>query len=84
MVSGIPSAPVTTFATGSGNWFQSVYDTTLQYNPQFEDVVITGSYYLGETVVDTQCVPEPSCLALLALGALGLLSHASRKQRLAA
>jgi hypothetical protein len=83
VVNGIQSAPVTTFATGSGNWFQSVYATTLAYNPNYEDVIITGNYYLAETVVDTMCVPEPSSLALLAVGAIGLLSYASRKRRLA-
>ena len=86
VVNGIQSAPVTTYPVGTGSWLQSYYMTTLQYNPQYEDVVITGSYALDEVVVDTICtpVPEPSSLALLAVGALSLLSIASRKRRLAA
>ena len=84
MVSGIASSPVTTYPVGTGSWLQSDYSTTLQYNPQFEDVVVTGSYALGEIVVDTICIPEPSSLALLAVGALSLLTYASRKRRLAA
>ena len=83
VVNGIQSAPVTTTPSGNGSWFQSVYDTTLVPNPAFEDVIITGSYQLGEVIVDTQCVPEPSSLALLAVGAVSLLC-ASRKRRLAA
>lgn len=84
MVNGIASAPFTTYSEGNGGWFQSVYDTTLASNPQYEDVIVTGSYYLGEVVVDTICIPEPSSLALLALGSISLLLYASRKRRLAA
>ncbi len=84
VVNGIQSAPVTTTPSGNGSWFQSVYDTTLVPNPAFEDVIITGSYQLGEVIVDTQCVPEPSSLALLAMGAISLLPYAWRKRRLAA
>ena len=84
MVNGIAVNAFTTYAVGTGLWKQSVYDTTLAWNPSSEDVVITGSYYLGEVVVDTICVPEPSSLALLAVGALSLLTYTSRKRRLAA
>jgi len=83
MVNGIASSSFTNFSLGNGGWFQSVYQTTLPQNPAFEDVVITGSYALGEVVVDTICIPEPSSLALLAMGALSLL-YASRKVRPAA
>ena len=84
MVNGIASAPFTTYSVGNGGWFQSVYQTTLAFNPQYEDVIITGSYYVGEVVVDTICIPEPSSLALLAVGAISLLPYAWRKRRLAA
>ena len=49
-VNGIPSAPVHTYVVGTDGWFQSVYDTRLAYNPQYEDVVVTGSYDLGEVL----------------------------------
>ena len=80
VVNGIQSAPVTTYPSGIGGWFQSVYDTTLPYNPSFEDVIVTGSYDLGEIVVDTRCVPEPSSLVLLAMGAFGLAAFVWRRR----
>jgi len=85
MVNGIASDAITTFQVGTGNWMQSYYETTLPFSPSSEDVIITGSYYVTEMVLDTQSVvPEPSSLALLALGAISLLPFASRKRRLAA
>jgi hypothetical protein len=81
MVNGIASDPVFTVPVGNGGWFQSVYDTRLEFNPSSENVIITGSYHLGQVVIDTQCVPEPSTIALLAMGVLGLLTVGWRKWR---
>ena len=75
----VGSAPV-----GTGNWIQSTYSTTLATNPASEVLIITGTMDVGEVVLDTQCIPEPSSLALLALGAISLLPYASRKRKLAA
>jgi len=36
-------------------------------------VHITGAIDLGEIVVDTQCIPEPTTLSLVALGGLALI-----------
>lgn len=72
---------------GTGSWIDSAYETVLPFNPTNEIVDVTGSLpglNVGEVVIDTQCIPEPSSLALLALGSLSLLPYASRKRRLAA
>jgi hypothetical protein len=81
MVNGIASSPVFTVPVGNGGWMQSVYDTRLAFNPSSEDVIITGSYHLGQVVIDTQCVPEPSTIALLSMGILGLLAVGWRQRR---
>ena len=70
-----------------GGWIASAYEFVLPHNPAAESVVITGSlpgttFDLGEVMIDTICIPEPSSLALLAVGALSLL-YASRKRRAA-
>jgi hypothetical protein len=74
---------------GNGNWQQNVYETRLPFNPAAADVVISGAlpattFNVGQVVIDTQCIPKPSSLALSAVGAIGLLTYASRKRRLAA
>jgi hypothetical protein len=81
VVDGIQSLPVTTYPEGNGGWFQSVYDTWLPFNPSYEDVIVTGSYDLGEIVVDTRCVPEPSSLALLAMGGFSLAAFLWRRKQ---
>ena len=73
-----------TAPVGNGDWLQSVYLAILPYNPSFENVIVTETGDVGQIVIDTECIPEPSSLALLALGAVSLLPFASRKRRLAA
>ena len=80
MINGIASSPMTSAPVGTGNWIQSTYETRLEFNPASEQVIITGNYHLGEVVVDTQCVPEPSTLALLAMGAFSLAAFVRRRR----
>jgi hypothetical protein len=88
MVNGVAGTLVQSQAE-PGGWIAGAYQNVLPQNPAFEDVLITGSlpgttFDLGEVFIDTICVPEPSSLALLAMGALSLLPYALRKRRLAA
>jgi len=88
-VAGVVSQLVLSAPVGIGGWVQSVYETTLPFNPAAEDVVISGALPgttldVGQVVIDTICIPEPSSLALLGMGAVSLLLYASRKRRLAA
>jgi hypothetical protein len=87
MVNGVASTFVES-QSEPGGWIAAAYENVLPYNPAYEDVVVTGSlpgttFDLGEVFIDTQCVPEPSSLALLAMSAISLL-YASRKRKLAA
>jgi hypothetical protein len=69
--------------SGSGNWMQYTYQTAGFTGTGIDTVDITtttGTINVGEIVIDT--IPEPSSLALLAVGAIGL--YASRKRSLAA
>jgi hypothetical protein len=80
MVEGVAGQLVETDVLPGTNWSHSTWLTILPNNPPRETMHITGTTHLGEVVVDTQCVPEPSVLALLAMGACSLAAFVWRRR----
>lgn len=64
-------------SVGDGLWHHSVYSIIIEPNPAFETIVISGSIMLDELVIDTICIPEPTTMAMLAIG--GLMLRRTRK-----
>ncbi|MDD5327947.1 MAG: PEP-CTERM sorting domain-containing protein [Phycisphaerae bacterium] len=59
------------------DWKQSTYAWQLDWNPPDEQIILGGNINVDELVIDTWCVPEPTTICILGLGALSLL----RKQK---
>lgn len=56
-------------------WMHSTYSIHIEPNPDFETVRIDGAIMVDELVIDTICAPEPTALALLALGSLVVVNR---------
>ncbi|NLF32883.1 MAG: PEP-CTERM sorting domain-containing protein [Planctomycetes bacterium] len=54
-------------------WIHSTFLIRLEPNPAMEIVRLDGSVMVDQIVIDTNCIPEPVTLSLLALGALAML-----------
>lgn len=64
-----------------GEWFHSTYHFRIYPNPDWETIFIWGSVDVDELVIDTQCVPEPSSLMVLAGSLFGLAGFIARRRR---
>ncbi len=78
-VDGIESQLVETIPLHD-SWLQSTWLTTLPYNPELETLHITGLVDVGEIVVDTRCIPEPSTLVLLTMSVFGIAAFVWRRR----
>jgi hypothetical protein len=80
-VGGRAASLVLSTPVGNGSWLQNVYETVLPFNPTSEDVIIAGfsPMNFGQVVIDTICIPEPSSLALWAVGAAALMVFRRRR-----
>lgn len=63
---------------GTTGWVTEAWSFQLSPNPEWEEIWLNfSSYdsytYVDQVVIDTQCTPEPTTIALLGLGAIGLL-----------
>ena len=63
-----------------GTWYHSTYKVRIEPNPPWELIVIQGSVYVDEVVVDTYCVPEPGGMLALITGSLGLVGFIGRRK----
>ncbi|MBN2578899.1 MAG: PEP-CTERM sorting domain-containing protein [Pirellulales bacterium] len=78
---GLPQIQWPGPAPFGGSWYTYNYGLSLEPNPVGEWINIEVPYctVIGEIVVDTICVPEPSTFVLLGCGAIGLLFCAWRR-----
>lgn len=81
LVDGLTQQVYETDLLPDTNWYHSTWLCTLPYNPPMETLHITGNTYVGEVVVDTICVPEPSSLLALAGSVLGMAGLAWKRRR---
>jgi len=68
---------------GEAGLFATVLEGTITPQPDKEDFsfAFTGTAFVDEIYVGTHCVPEPSTIAMLCLGAFGLLLHPRRGKK---
>jgi len=67
-VDGNPAPLILSQPVGNGAWRQNVYEFSFPFNPNHEVVGIAGLIDVGQVVIDTICIPEPSSLVLVVWG----------------
>jgi len=83
-VVGITSNPFTRMemsrqdTLGQSDWIDSLFTITLYPNPYEEWITIKGDILVDQLEIYTICVPEPTTLALLGIGALVAFSRRKR------
>ena len=62
-------------------WWHDVYRIIIIPNPPRESIRVQGAIWIDELVIDTICVPEPSSILVLAVGATGLIGLVRRRRK---
>jgi hypothetical protein len=66
LIREIPLGPTGELLPSGDTWYHSTYLIHLEPNPPREVIKIAGGIMLGELVIDTICVPEPTVCIMLA------------------
>jgi hypothetical protein len=61
-------------------WYETTYTWRIYPNPPDEKFTIGGTINVDQLVIDTWCVPEPSTLILLGVGALVMGIYSQRRK----
>lgn len=65
----------------NATWYHSVFTLHFEPNPPCEIIIIQGSVWVDEIVIDTICVaPEPAGFAALVTGMVGIAGFAVRRR----
>jgi len=76
-----PGGTINPDGTSGGPWYTYNGMIEIRPNPDHEELIfdLVESTNIAEIVIDTVCVPEPSTLALLCVGAVGALAFWRRR-----
>lgn len=80
---GEPESQIVEELPGFGQWICAVSKWRIYPNPDNEIVQITAGNFgsvIDQIVVDTKCVPEPSCMVSLLAGGVGLVIGRRRRK----
>ncbi len=83
LLSATTTCPVSSLHDSSDNFYLGVYHSSTAYSsyPDYLDEIRVSNAALGEADLLINQIPEPSTLALLAAGLIGLMAYAWRKRK---